>query len=80
MTSQHEPDAAPDEGAVAAFADRLDAYAQTLSPRERRTLETMILLAMDPIDRIRWRRDPAALLSPREEAFLQALAKEERSS
>jgi hypothetical protein len=65
-----------DEPTIAAFAERLDAYASTLSERERDALKTLLLRAMDPLERMRW-RDTSMLLDPREEALLQALAGEE---
>ncbi len=67
----------PDEMAVATFAARLEAYAETLPERERDVLMAMIYRAMDPLERLRW-RDTSALLDPREEALLRAIADETR--
>lgn len=77
MTEQTPADTVLDEQAIASLAARLEAYATGLTAHERRVLETIILAAMDPVERMRW-RDPAAVLDPREEAFLNALADEYR--
>ena len=69
-------DQLPDEQTVAAFGARLEAYAATLPEREHQMLQILILRAMDPVERMRW-RDLEALLSDREEAVLRALAEEE---
>jgi hypothetical protein len=65
----------PCEESIARFAARLEQYAATLPPRERRSLETILLRAMDPLERIAW-RDTAELLDPREEALLRSLTEE----
>ena len=78
MPDEILPDDAPDDAALESYVARLDAFAQTLAPREQKTLETMILMAMDPIERMRYRRDPD-LLSDREEAYLRALGEERRA-
>jgi hypothetical protein len=65
-----------DEDAVAAFAARLSAHAADLSAHDRLVLSTMLLRAMDPLERMRW-RDAAQLLSPSEEAVLRQLLDEQ---
>lgn len=62
----------PDEQTIANLAARLEAYAETLSEAEREALKTIVLRAMDPIERMRW-RDEADLLTERESAVLRAL-------
>jgi hypothetical protein len=66
------PDALVDDATIDAFVTRLETYAAALTESERRALATIILRAMDPLERMRW-RDPADLLDPREEAVLRAL-------
>lgn len=66
------PDVTSDPETVAAFAARLEAYAASLSSRERQVLEVLLLAAMDPIERMRWRRTED-VLNPEEEAVLAAL-------
>ncbi len=68
-------DERPDEAAVAAFATRLEALAAELPPRERRVLDVLLLAAMDPVERMRWRRVDD-LLRPGEQQLLEALARE----
>ena len=69
-------DEPPKEQDIAAFAARLDAYAATLSARERDALMIILARAMDPVERMRWRH-AATLLDPSEEAALRALLDEE---
>ena len=66
----------PKEQDIAAFAARLDAYAATLSAREREALMIILARAMDPVEWMRWRH-AATLLDPSEEAALRALLDEE---
>jgi len=61
---------------LAAFAAHLDAYAAELSDRERGTLMTILVRAMDPLERIRW-RDIASILTPNEASVLNELLHEE---
>jgi hypothetical protein len=61
-----------DERAITAFAVRLDAYAATLSTREREALMIILVRAMDPVERMRW-REAASLLDESEEAVLRSL-------
>jgi hypothetical protein len=68
-----------DEDALAAFAKRLGEYAAGLDPRDRTALKTLLMRAMDPIERMRW-RDAADLLSPAEEATLRSLLDEQRAN
>jgi hypothetical protein len=67
-----------DEDALAAFAVRLGAYAAGLSARDQAALKALLMRAMDPIERMRW-RDAADLLSPAEEETLRALLDEHQS-
>lgn len=60
---------------VQAFAQRLEAFAAQLSDRERQVLESLVLRAMDPLERISL-RDPGCLLEPDEEALLQEIESE----
>jgi hypothetical protein len=60
---------------VQAFAQRLEAFAAQLSDRERQALESLVLRAMDPLERISL-RDPGGLLEPHEEALLQEIESE----
>jgi hypothetical protein len=64
-----------DEQAVTEFASRLATFAAELPARERAALNTILMRAMDPIERMRW-RDAADLLSPGEEAVLNRLLEE----
>lgn len=75
MSDLTPPDERPDEDAVAAFATRLEHLAVQLSPRERRVLDVLLLAAMDPVERMRWRRMDD-LLQPGEQRLLDALARE----
>ena len=77
MTEPTPTDDLPDEQAIASFAARLEAYAVGLPERERQALETLLIRAMDPVERMRWRQT-AGLLDPREEALLRSLADEQR--
>ena len=72
MTDAARQEPAPDDAAIAAFADRLSGYAATLGERERTLLATLLARALDPVDRVRF-YPPATTLSEREEAFVQAL-------
>jgi hypothetical protein len=58
--------------AVRSFAARLETYSETLTEREQQALSSMLIRAMEPIDRIRWAGGPMRL-APEEEAFLQRL-------
>jgi hypothetical protein len=66
-----------DEDALAAFARRLGDYAAGLNARDRTALKTLLMRAMDPIERMRW-REAADLLSPAEEATLRSLLDEQQ--
>jgi hypothetical protein len=68
-----------DHAALAAFAARLSAYASELSQQDRLALSTLLLRAMDPLERMRW-RDAAQLLSPGEEAVLLQLLEQPATS
>jgi hypothetical protein len=60
--------------AVSVFAEHVNDYANTLSPRECKVLQLLLLRAMDPVERIRWTSAPH-LLDEGQEALLQELAK-----
>ena len=73
---QHPLPSDLDSEAVAGFAARLSAYAADLSAEDRLALSTLLLRAMDPLERMRW-RDAAQLLSPAEEATLRQLLQDQ---
>jgi hypothetical protein len=75
MTDGRVSDESISEEAIKTFADRLEAYAAQLPEREREALQSIIIRATDPIERIRW-RDVTGVLEPHEEAFLRSLADE----
>jgi hypothetical protein len=62
------------------FASRLERFAESFSSQERRALETLLIRAMDPLDRAVL-RGAAGGFDPAEEAIVRALerapAKEE---
>ena len=60
---------------VQAFAQRLEAFAAQLSDRERQALESLVLRAMDPLERISL-RDAGDLLESHEEELLQKIESE----
>jgi hypothetical protein len=68
-----------DEQAVTEFASRLATFAADLPPRDRAALNALLVRAMDPLERMRW-RDAAELLSPSEEALLNRLLDERPSA
>jgi hypothetical protein len=70
-----DPSAEVDDAASALlrFAEHLEAYAGTLSPRDRAVLQLLLLRAMDPVERVRW-TSPPDLLDDGQEALLQDLA------
>lgn len=82
-SSNPEDPPAPQDGAndtpsaatIAAFSERLEAYASTLPQREQQALTVILLRSMDPIERMRW-RDPRSLLDSQELAVLQKLQEE----
>jgi hypothetical protein len=55
-----------------AFAEHLDAFASTLSDREREALTRIVLQAMDPLDRVSL-RDERDLLAAHEAALLREM-------
>lgn len=59
------------------FAKRLNGYAASLTRVERRILAMIILGAMDPIERMRWRNEDD-LLQTEEAEILRELLKHER--
>ena len=61
-----------DERTIAAFANHLEAFAQTLSESDRALLARLLTKVLDPWDRMRL-RDPSEILSPEEEAILRSL-------
>jgi hypothetical protein len=60
---------------VQAFAQHLEAFAAQLPDRERQALESLVLRAMDPLERMSL-RDADGLLEPHEEALLQEMESE----
>ena len=62
---------------IATFAGRLEAYASSLSSRERQILMTLIMNTMDPFERMR-SKDTSTLLDPKEEEYLRILENEWR--
>jgi hypothetical protein len=69
------PDFVPSEQAADGLASHLAAYATDLPARDRAALTTILLRAMDPVDRMRL-RDAQSLLSPDELAVLRGLLDE----
>lgn len=67
----------PDIHSVESFATRLEAYASSLSEREREILMAFIVSTMDPLERLRWTKSEG-LLSAEEEALVEALAGEQQ--
>jgi hypothetical protein len=66
----------PGEPALASFAARLETLAAGLPESERRRLEAIIVLAMDPLERMRWRKADS-LLERDEESYLRSLLDEQ---
>ena len=54
------------------LAERLEAFSGDLTERDRVLLEIVLLSAMDPLDRLRW-RDASRLLNAREVELLDRL-------
>jgi hypothetical protein len=59
---------------IRSFAGHLKEYAQTLPEDERHILYEILIRAMEPLDRFRY-RNTSDLLNPEEETVLRALEK-----
>jgi len=80
MAESNPPDVNPadvDDSTVVAFADHLEAFANTLSDRERDILGSMLYSVLDPWERMRL-RDPDDMLSPSEAEILRAIESEQQ--
>ena len=55
------------------LAEKLAIFAESLSPADRLALESVVLAAMDPLDRARWKSTAPSLLDSSEWALLEEL-------